>query len=85
LRREEKDLHRRADAGLIRGGEHTSRRAAMRLLWGSSTDRGGRQALAERIGVGVARKQFETQGGTCLPWTSILERRPIEWTKRSAP
>jgi len=33
----------------------------MRLLWGSRTDRGDRQASAERIGMGVVRKEFVTQ------------------------
>jgi len=41
FRREGKDLDRRPIAGYIWGGEHTSQRAAMCLLWDSRTERGG--------------------------------------------
>ena len=61
-----KDRLRRADAGLMEGGEQTRRRAAMRRLWEKRTWRGGRHNAADRIGRGVVLKQLVTHLWTCL-------------------
>ena len=66
LRRVGKDQQRRADAGLMEGGEQTRRRAAILRLWEKRTWRGGRHDSADRIGRGVVLKQLVTHLWTCL-------------------
>ena len=80
-----KDLQRRAEVGLIDVWEEMSLRAAIRLLCGRRTVRGGRHDSAARIGTGVDRKQLVTQLCTCRQWTTILFRCPLVLVNRSAP
>ena len=51
-------MQRRAEAGLMEGGEETSLSAAIRLLCGRRTESGGRHDSAEMIGTGLDRKQL---------------------------
>ena len=85
LSRVGKDLQRRAEAGFIDVREEISLRAAIRLLCGRRTARGGRHDSAARIGVAVDRKQLVTHLCTCRQWTSILLRSPLVGVNRSAP
>ena len=68
FKKEGKDLHRRAVAGLISGRENTKQRAAIRLLWCSKTDRGGRQASTTRIGSGKIVGVWEVNKGLECEW-----------------
>ena len=66
LRSVGKVRQRRADAGLMKGGGETRRRAAIRRLWEKRTWRGGRHDSADRMGRGVDLKQLGTHLWTCL-------------------
>jgi hypothetical protein len=83
--REGKSGGSRAAAGLTEGTEQTSLREAMRRRCLAKTATGGRHDSAERMGVGVVRKQFVVQRWTCRQKTSMRERRPAVGTKKSAP
>jgi len=65
LRREGKDGQRRPAAGLIVGAAQSSRRAAIWRLGGMMAWRGGMQASADIMGMGVDLKEFDTKRWTC--------------------
>ena len=65
LRREGKDGQRQPAARLIVGAAQTSLREAIRRLCGMMAWRGGMQASADSMGMGVDVKQFDTQCLTC--------------------
>ena len=60
LSREGKEGQSRPAAGLIVGAVQTRLRAAIRGLWGMKAWRGGMQASADNMGIGVDLKEFDT-------------------------
>jgi len=64
LRREGKDGLRQSATGLIVGAAQTSLEAAMRCWCGMMAGRGGMQASADSLGIGVDINQFDTQRWT---------------------
>ena len=61
------DGARRAVAGLISGGKHTTQRLARRLLWARNRSSGGRPASLARISGGVQANQYVYHLGTLCP------------------